>query len=182
MNAGVISMRYAKALLAFAKENGVEEEIYNSMKMLQQAVGSLKELPVLLRAPSLSGDERVAMICKVVGASTVFEKFLRLVVKEQREELLPQISYCYTKLYCRDKSLLPVMLTTSRPLDNNLKNEIEKRIAENLDKTIELQNVVDASIIGGYIYEADSKRLDASVGGQLREIKKLLVKQNKKLV
>ena len=48
--------------------------------------------------------------------------------------------------------------------------------------SVELNNVVDPSIIGGFILEADSKRLDASVGSQLREIRKQLVKQNRKLV
>ena len=182
MNSGVVSMRYAKALLAYSVECGVDDAVYESMKQLLKMVESLKELPVLLRAPLLSCDERVAMICKVMGKSPVLERFAKLVVKEQREELLPQIARCYAKLYCKEKSLLPVRFITACPLDNELKSSIETRIAIDMGKRVELQNVVDESIIGGYIYEADSRRLDASVSGQLREIRKLLVKQNKKLV
>lgn len=182
MNTGVISMRYAKALLAYAKECGEEDELYSSIKVLLHNVDSLRDLPVLLRAPLLSGSERVAMICKVLGESPVVENFASLVVKEQREELILPIAYCYARLYCKDKSLLPVKFTTAQPLDDKLKNWIENRIAKMLNKKVELHSVVDDSIIGGYIYEADSKRLDASVGGQLREIRKIFVKQNKKLV
>lgn len=182
MNSGVIAMRYAKALLAFAKEHGAEDEVYGCMKNLQQAVSSMKELPVLLRAPRLSGDDRVAVICRVMGGTELMEKFARLIVKEQREELLPQIAYCYAKLYCSDKSLQPVKLTTARPLDDALKEKVTRLIAERLGKKVELSNVADSSIIGGYIYEAGSRRIDASVSGRLREVKKQLVKQNRKLV
>ena len=182
MNAGVVSMRYAKALLTYAMECGAEDAVYDSMKRLLRAVEVLKELPILLRAPMLSCDDRVEMICKVIGKSSVLERFARLVVKEQREELLPQIAYCYARLYCKEKSLLPVKFVTAQPLDDKMKSSIETRIATSLGKRVEMQNIVDESIIGGYVYEADFRRLDASVSGQLREIRKVLVKQNKKLV
>jgi F0F1-type ATP synthase delta subunit len=34
MNTGVVSMRYAKALFAYAKEQGVEDAIYRNMLQL----------------------------------------------------------------------------------------------------------------------------------------------------
>ena len=43
MNTGVISMRYAKALLAYAKEQGVEDAIYSNMLQL------MLTLPLQLR-------------------------------------------------------------------------------------------------------------------------------------
>ena len=175
-------MRYARALWNFARECEADDEIYNCMKCLLQAMESVRELPVLLRAPSLSCDERVAIICNVVSKSSVFERFVRLVVKEQREELIFQIARCYVGIYCNENSLLPVKFTTAQPLDEELKRRIENGIAEKMGKNVELHNVVDSSIIGGFIYEADSRRLDASVSGQLHEISNKLVKQNKKLV
>ena len=47
---------------------------------------------------------------------------------------------------------------------------------------VEIESIVDESLIGGFIMEVDSLRLDASVQGQLREIRKQLVKPNRKLV
>ena len=182
MNAGVISMRYARALLAFAKENGAETEVYVCMKNMLQAVEALRELPVLLRAPLLTGRERVRLICKVAGSSPLIERFAALVVKEQREELLPLIANSYVKRYCSDKSLLPVKFVTVQPLDDAVKEYIAKLISEKQNVSVELNNVIDPSIIGGYVYEAASRRIDASVSGQLREIRKQMVKQNRKLV
>ena len=45
-----------------------------------------------------------------------------------------------------------------------------------------MNNIVDSSIIDGFIYEANSIRVDASVRGELHKIRKRLVEQNRKLV
>jgi F0F1-type ATP synthase delta subunit len=46
----------------------------------------------------------------------------------------------------------------------------------------EVEYIVDESIMGGFRMEVASRRIDASVEGQLRRIRKELVKQNRKLV
>lgn len=181
MNIGVISMRYAKAMLAFALENGEENAIYNMMLQLRHTFRNVKQLPVVLQNPSLSQNERVGLICDAVNASPLFERFARLVVKEEREELLLFIAHAYIMLYRREKKILSVDFTTAVPADDALNGKITAMLAGDHD-SVELNNAVDPSIIGGFIIEADSKRYDASVGSQLREIRKQLVKQNRKLV
>ena len=106
MNIGVISMRYAKAMLAFALENGEENAIYNMMLQLRHTFRNVKQLPVVLQNPSLSQNERVGLICEAVNASPLFERFARLVVKEEREELLLFIAHAYIMLYRRATACL----------------------------------------------------------------------------
>lgn len=174
-------MRYAKAMLAFALENGEENAIYNMMLQLRHTFRNVKQLPVVLQNPSLSQNERVGLICDAVNASPLFERFARLVVKEEREELLLFIAHAYIMLYRKEKKILAVDFTTAVPADDALNGKVTAMLAGDHD-SVELNNAVDPSIIGGFIIEADSKRYDASVGSQLREIRKQLVKQNRKLV
>ena len=44
MNTGVVSMRYAKALLAYAKEQGAEDAIYRNMLQLMATLQQVKEV------------------------------------------------------------------------------------------------------------------------------------------
>ena len=67
MNTGVVSMRYAKALFAYAKEQGVEDAIYRNMLQLMATLQQVKELAAMLAAPTLSKDERVRLLCGVRG-------------------------------------------------------------------------------------------------------------------
>ena len=182
MNIGTISMRYARALLAFATEQGVEDAIYKNMSQLVYTLDNVKELPVLLRAPVLTPDDRVKIICSAVDGNGTFELFARLVVKEEREELLLFIAHCYMTLYRKAKGLLSVSFTTTEPMSETYMVKVEKLIGHSSGAKVELNNVVDSSIIDGFIYEADSVRVDASVKGLLNDIRKKLVEQNSKLV
>ena len=175
MNVGTISMRYARALLLYATEQGVEDVIYKNMSQLVHTLDYVRELPVLLHAPVLTAEERVKIICEAVDGDEVFEQFARLVVKEGREEFLFFIAHSYMTLYRRAKGILSVAFTTAKPVSDAL-------IAQSSGAKVEMNNIVDSSIIDGFIYEANSIRVDASVRGELHKIRKRLVEQNRKLV
>ena len=72
MNTGVISMRYAKALLAYASEQGAEDAIYRNMLQLIASLQQVKEFAEVLNAPSLTKEERVRLLCSAVDSSTVY--------------------------------------------------------------------------------------------------------------
>ena len=181
MNTGIISMRYAKALLAYATEQGVEDAIYRSVLQLMNTLNRVKELGEMLNAPSLSKEERVSLLCSAVEPSPVYKDFIRLVVNEEREPLLIFICHCYVSLYRKAKNIVAVTFTTALPVDEALGDRVASTLSVN-GAAVEMQNVVDEGIIGGFIYEDGTHRLDASVRRQLRDIEAEFVEQNRKLV
>lgn len=174
-------MRYAKALFAYAKEQGVEDAIYRNMLQLMATLQQVKELAAMLAAPTLSKDERVRLLCSAVDSSAVYEDFMRLVVDEERESLLIFIAHCYVSLYRKAKNIVAVRITTAEPLGEEFCDSVAAEFAP-VGATVELQNVVDGDIVGGFIYETETHRLDASIRRQLRDIETEFVKQNRKLV
>ena len=181
MNTGVVSMRYAKALFAYAKQQGVEDAIYRNMLQLMATLQQVKELGNMLAAPTLSKDERVRLLCSAVDSSPVYENFVRLVIDEEREPLLIFIAHCYVSLYRKEKNIVAVRFTTAEPASQALRDKVAAAFVAD-GATVELQNVVDEGIVGGFIYETETHRLDASIRRQLRDIETEFVKQNRKLV
>ena len=174
-------MRYAKALFAYAKEQGVEDAIFRNMLQLMATLQQVKELAAMLAAPTLSKDERVRLLCSAVDSSAVYEDFMRLVVDEERESLLIFIAHCYVSLYRKAKNIVAVRITTAEPLGEEFCDRVGAAFAPE-GATVELQNIVDGDIVGGFIYETETHRLDASIRRQLRDIETEFVKQNRKLV
>lgn len=174
-------MRYAKALFAYAKEQGVEDAIYRNMLQLMATLQQVKELAAMLAAPTLSKDERMRLLCSAVDSSAVYEDFMRLVVDEEREALLIFIAHCYVSLYRKAKNIVAVRITTAEPLGEEVCDRVGAAFAPE-GATVELQNIVDGDIVGGFIYETETHRLDASIRRQLRDIETEFVKQNRKLV
>ena len=174
-------MRYAKALFAYAKQQGVEDAIYRNMLQLMATLQQVKELGNMLAAPTLSKDERVRLLCSAVDSSPVYENFVRLVIDEEREPLLIFIAHCYVSLYRKEKNIVAVRFTTAEPASQALRDKVAAAFVAD-GATVELQNVVDEGIVGGFIYETETHRLDASIRRQLRDIETEFVKHNRKLV
>ncbi len=63
MDIGIISMRYAKALMEYAKETGTEELFYREFCMLSHSFERHSELRVALENPILTVREKFAVIC-----------------------------------------------------------------------------------------------------------------------
>lgn len=182
MNIGVISTRYAKALLDYSVTLGDEETTYRNMLQLMGVLQSVKELSVMLRSPHLSPKERISIICSAVEPSGAFKKFAALVVRQGREDMLLFIAHAYVMLYRKKKGIFAAKFVTASPVSDDFRREITGMIEKRMKSEVELECVSDSSLIGGFIIEANSKRLDASVKGEIGKIRKALVKQNRKLV
>lgn len=64
------------------------------------------------------------------------------------------------------------VVTTARPLDDELRAKVEKRIAANEQvQTVEMIETVDPGMIGGIIIETPTKRFDASIATKLKRLK-----------
>ena len=174
MSVGVVSKRYAKALLEYSIEHGAEDAMYGHISQLAYTLGSVKALSEALRNPSVNAESRVQLICNAAGPSPLLE--------EEREELLLFIAHSFIALYQKRKNILPVKLTTAVPAPSSLEEFVATSLAALSGATVKIENVVDSSIIGGFVVETEATRLDASVEGRLRSIRNKLVEQNRKLV
>lgn len=182
MNIGVISKRYATALYEYAQEHNAQAAIYDNMSQLKDALLRVKELPVVLKNPSLSLRQKISLICSAVTSSPVFENFITLVVKHGREDILLYIAYAYIGVYRRKNRVVAIKITTAAPMPESFLQKVENLVRTEENVIVEMDSVVDESIIGGFLCEAFSARYDASVKSQLAEIRKKLVKLNKKIV
>ena len=53
---------------------------------------------------------------------------------------------------------------------------------ERLGGTVVLEDRVDGSLIGGFVLEVEGLRMDASVDGQLRRIRKELIEKDNRII
>ena len=180
MNTGVVSRRFAKALLAYAKGEGLEDKVYKEVKTL---AAHFAEVPALRRAvenPVLERSKKLELLCEASGGkdvSQVMTRFLSLV----REKFLQFMMWSYIDLYQEDKHILIGKLTTavSSP---KLVAHLQKLAAEKTHGEVILEEKVDKSLIGGYIIELGGFRLDSSVANQLKRVKQQFIAKNRRIV
>lgn len=186
MDIGIISMRYAKALIAYAQEEKAEDTLYGEFKTLAHSFTVFPELRTNLDNPILTAKDKLKLISTAaVGEaepSKAFIRFINLVLKHRRETLLQYISLSYIRLYYQIKHIAVGTLTTAVPVDDKTRERIRSTSAAIVHAEMELQTVVDSSIVGGFIFDINDFRLDASVATQLKRLKQQFIDKNKRIV
>ena len=176
MNRGIIAKRYAKALLSFSTESGIEDSVYKNMRLLSESFMEVKELCNVLIIPILSDEKKIGLIETACGGeiSNELKKFLSLLLRQKREYLLQSVSLIYIALYNKTKNMTVCKLTTAETLSKDVENHIKALVSSKTKGAVELNNIVNPEIIGGFVFEVDYRRLDASISSQITKIKREL--------
>lgn len=184
MNKGLISVRYATALMQFAQEKNVGSEVYEQSKFLTSVISELKNLTVALNNPLIPKTEKRKIVLTASGDKTsdVFEKFVDLLLKNEREDCLQSIMLAYQDQYRRSKNIFHGKLITAVEIDSTTTQKLIKSIEHKIEGTLELEKIVNPKILGGFILEVDFVRWDASLSGQLNSIKKQYIERNRRIV
>jgi F-type H+-transporting ATPase subunit delta len=74
-------------------------------------------------------------------------------------------------LYNKHNNIKEAVVITASPIDKNLENQILSQIKIPEAKSITLTNLVDSSIIGGFIIRYDGKEYNASIKQNLKNLK-----------
>ena len=76
----------------------------------------------------------------------------------------------YIVIYDFMKGVEVAQITTAVPLTKELEKKILKRIQDSIDADVSLVNVVDPSIIGGFVLRVGDKEYDSSVAYRLEDL------------
>lgn len=175
MSVSRIASRYAKSLIDFARENNKLEEVKADMTVLDKALES-RDLVMLLKSPIVN-ELKKKEIFNVVFAGKMSETtlgFLNIILNKGREEYISAISNQFEAQYKILKGISDVTLTTATPISEaNLSSIKAKLLSSNeTEEQVEIETVVDPSILGGFIIEIGDKLYNDSVAYKLSQMKK----------
>jgi F-type H+-transporting ATPase subunit delta len=140
------------------------------------AVHDVPELRAVLRNPLLEASEKVAVLDELLGdADQLLRNFLRLTAEKGRIGDIEEIAREFDRLMAREERRLNVELTTARELSNDEARELLQQIEQASGRKVEATRRVDPNLIGGFVLQAGSMRVDASVRGRLEGLRQELV-------
>lgn len=172
------AVRYAKCLYEIATEHSSLNHVYNDIKYLHAVCLTCPDFMHCLRSPLVSSDIKAVIIKKVMknDINNITEIFIKLILKKNREDNLPAIFKSFLNYYNEKTGIHKVKLTAAKPLSPEAENIIICKLKkENKFPHIELETVVDTSLIGGFIIEIDNYLCDTSVVGTLGKMEKQLI-------
>ena len=163
--------RYAKSLLELSEEKGVLEEVYADMRLFTEVCKQNHDFVLMLKNPVIKHDKKRAILRGVfeghVHKLTI--AIFDITTMKNREPLMPAIATEFCNQYNILKNIGEASVTTAAPLTPALRTEMEALVREISGKqTVELKEVINEDIIGGYILKVGDKQIDDSVRTKLK--------------
>lgn len=145
------------------------------------------------------------------AVSPVFSRFAALVVAHRREAYMLFIAHSYVDLYRQLKGIRIARLTTAVPVGPDVPRRLSQWAAAatapaaqgskaaaqgpapagqgseaaaqgSAPGQVLVETEVNPDLLGGFIFQIDDRRLDASVASQFQQIKKQFIEKNKRIV
>jgi F-type H+-transporting ATPase subunit delta len=130
----------------------------------------------VLRNRQLDPRTKVSLLDDVLGgANELVRNFLRLATEKGRIGEIEEIAREFDRLMAAEERRLNVELTTARELSDQEARALVKQIEEASGRTVEATRKVDPDLIAGFVLQAGSMRVDASVRGRLNRLRQELV-------
>jgi len=180
MSSKRIASRYAKSVLDLADEQGKLPTIKADFELLKKSFEN-RDLYLMAKSPVIKADQKLDVFRAIfegkVDALTLM--FMEVLTNKGREKILPEVVKEFFSQYQKKMGILPVKMTTAVPADEALLASAKAKIlSSGISATqVEIQNIVNPDILGGFQLEYDGKVYDASVATHLRNLKQNLRKQ-----
>lgn len=168
------AIRYAKAVLQQANDTKVAEVMFDDMQSVYATIEGSKELRSVLKSPVVKlNDKKEALLSIFSKLSNTTKKLIEVLVDNKRIAQLGNVASSYIDLYNESKGVKVAKVITAVPLTPALENKVLAKVKELTGSaSVTLENVIDASIIGGFILRVGDLQYNASIANQLGNIKR----------
>ncbi|MDA9660577.1 ATP synthase F1 subunit delta [Flavobacteriaceae bacterium] len=176
MKSGRAALRYAKALLDFSIQIQEEKTVFGEMQNIFSVMQSNTDLDDALNNPVLLTKQKRQIINEVFNKSSkTTQKLFNLLSQNNREGILDVVAQKYIELYDQYKGKVIATVTTAMPLTIVLEKKVLQKAAELSPLKIELKNIIDSTIKGGFILRVGDLQYNASVAERMEKLKRELI-------
>ena len=178
MIVSVVAKRYAKALVALAREHRRLAETGAQLKRFAQLIDDAQDLKSLLYNPAISQQFKADLLTDLMqhlGLDTLEANFIRMLLEKGRLPEMPHIVELYEVLAEEAQNRLRVRVKSAFPLSPALQEEVRQRFAHYTSKDIVIDQEIDPTLIGGLVAQMGSLVLDGSIRNELLRLKTELV-------
>ena len=185
MNTAIVVTRYARALVKYVRETGNGEQVSSEAQTLVQALTDVPDLQRMMVVRDVISDaKKLALLQSALGGSVSvqMDRFLRLVLRSGRADLLKDIMRNFVRMYQESMGVRHARLTASQQPTEQLIDRIKALVREKTGRDVMVDVQVDPSLIGGFILDIDDYLLDASVKRQLDLIREQFIEKNRRII
>ena len=173
-----VAQRYAKALFDLALETSQLEVVKNDIETIRGVKD--EEMLMVFRSPVINEDKKISIFEAIFDdkISKLTSAFFKLVFRKGRMIVLPEILESFDTQYRSHHRIQIIEVTTAAPVGEEILLYIKDKmqgLPRWKDTKLEMKALVDESVIGGFVLQANDVLYDASIRHDLMVIKKQFI-------
>jgi ATP synthase F1 delta subunit len=165
---------YSEAILEASYEN--TSQITAELKELNKLIDKLKNLYSQRLFNDKLGYSAIIDTAQKFNFNQIVINLLSKLIKKHHLDILPFICDYLPELINKKAGILLAEVKSVDAISADDGKNIRAYLKDNLDKTFEIKNTLDKSLLGGITVSFDSFLLDASLINKLNKAKKYLSK------
>ncbi len=170
--------KYAKTLMSIV---GIEEapKALAELAVLENLMSKSREFRSVLVSPGFTQAEKETALKQVSSRLGLSEKMVKFAVHlaevgvvSALGEIIKKATAIYLEKKKRAKAVVMTPVEVSKQYEERLKASLKKLT----DRDVDIEYVMDPSLLGGVLVKVGSTMYDSSIRGQLRLLKDELIK------
>ncbi|MCB0424871.1 MAG: ATP synthase F1 subunit delta [Mangrovimonas sp.] len=167
------AIRYAKALLSLAQDQKMADVVNKDMELVSKTISENQQLSELLKNAVVKSEVKKAILTEIFsGLNALSTNLFNVLIENKRIDILENVAAQYTSLYDDSIGKEIATVTTAVPMTNDLEIKVLAKVKELTPKSVELHNVIDESILGGFILRIGDKQYNASIANKLNKLRR----------
>jgi F-type H+-transporting ATPase subunit delta len=172
-----IARPYAKAVFDLAQEANAFDAWTAALDQLA-LISNDDNFSALVSDPRVDGANVAELLTDLAKDSLPDGgiNFIKLLVKNDRLDTLADINQQYTDLVAKAQALVNAEIITAKPLTDDQKSSLAAALEQRLGLKVELEETVDADLVGGAIIKAGDMVIDGSAKGRIEKLTTALMR------
>jgi len=170
------AIRYSKAIFQIAEESNSLSNIKGDMDSIISAHKSSEDFKKLINNTLINYSDKKEILSIVI--SKMNEKtnnLIDLLIANKRLSILYDIAHGFNDIYNQENNIARATVVTATPISDKIKNQVLKKIQTLSNKSVEIENIIDETIIGGFILRYENREYNASFSQRLNKLKTKLI-------
>ena len=168
-----IAFQYAEALFGLANETSQITKVFTELNIIKDSFDD--EIYQFLIHPKIKKQDKKDIVAKVINNDLV-KRFVFVLIDNSRIEILNDTLEEFEKLIDNQNKVMKVQVYSHKLLSPEQKKQLATNLEKKHNRKIELENIVDRSIVGGLRIEFEGMILDDTINNYLHSLKANLTK------
>ena len=171
---GIVSGRYANALIELAEDAKKLDKVEKDLKDLQAMMAESSDLMSVIRSPVLSASvlmNAMGAIADKAQLDDITKKFLNVLIGNRRLNALDKIAEAFSQALSKRRGEITVDVQVAQDLSADQKKELQDALSKAMNADVTVRAKVEPSILGGMIVTVGSRMIDDSVRRKLEKLK-----------